>query len=154
MLRRAIDNLLANVRVHTPGTTTGVISVAGSADGERVRVEVSDDGPGVPSAMLPHIFERFYRAGAASARPGSGLGLAIVAEIAAAHGGSAAAASRTPAGLRVTLDLSRLASGASAGSHASGSPPVVGAEGNGSVHGSRVRPGHASPHREVPRSRP
>jgi two-component system OmpR family sensor kinase len=120
LLRRAIDNLLANVRVHTPGTATGVISVAGSADGERVMVEVSDDGPGVPSAMLPHIFERFYRAGAASARPGSGLGLAIVAEIAAAHGGSATAASRTPAGLRVTLDLPRLASGASAGSHASG----------------------------------
>jgi two-component system OmpR family sensor kinase len=108
LLRRAIDNLLANVRVHTPGTATGVITVAGSADGERVLVDVSDDGPGVPPAMLPHIFERFYRAGAASARPGSGLGLAIVAEIAAAHGGSATAAPGAPAGLRVTLDLPRV----------------------------------------------
>jgi len=42
-------------------------------------IDVCDDGPGVPPDKLPHIFERFYRAGAHPGRPGSGLGLAIAA---------------------------------------------------------------------------
>jgi two-component system OmpR family sensor kinase len=128
LLRRAVDNLITNVRVHTPDGTVAVISATaspedpgdgsatgspqepedGSAAGPRAAIEVSDDGPGVPEARLPHIFERFYRAGAAS-RPGSGLGLAIVSEIAVAHGGRALATPNDPAGLRVTLDLPRLA---------------------------------------------
>jgi signal transduction histidine kinase len=68
-----------------------------------VTIEVSDDGPGVPPDKLPHIFERFYRAGAPSRRPGSGLGLAIAAEIASAHGGIAEAAPVSPHGLRIML---------------------------------------------------
>jgi two-component system OmpR family sensor kinase len=123
LLRRAVDNLITNVRVHTPDGTVAVIFAAGSSGdssegssegssggglaGSRVVIEVSDDGPGVLDDQLPHIFERFYRAGAAS-RPGSGLGLAIVSEIAKAHGGRARAASDDGAGLRVTLDLPRL----------------------------------------------
>jgi two-component system OmpR family sensor kinase len=103
LLRRAVDNLLMNVLVHTPGDTVGTITA--SAIGGRVTIEVSDDGPGVPPDKLPHIFERFYRAGARSDRPGSGLGLAIAAEIASAHGGTAHAAQVSPHGLRVTLTL-------------------------------------------------
>jgi len=106
LLRRAVDNLITNVGVHTQEGTAVVIRASGRAG--RVVIEVSDDGPGVPEDQLPHIFERFYRAGAAS-RPGSGLGLAIVSEIAVAHGGRALATSNEPAGLRVTLDLPRLA---------------------------------------------
>src|SRR5580704_7668086 len=95
LLRRAVDNLLRNVLVHTPGDTVGTITASGAAG--RVTIEVCDDGPGVPPDKLPHIFERFYRAADTwaprSARPpGSGLGLAIAAEIAAAHGGAATAA--------------------------------------------------------------
>jgi two-component system, OmpR family, sensor kinase len=103
LLRRAVDNLLMNVLVHTCGETVGTI--AAYEAGGRVTIEVSDDGPGVPPDKLPHIFERFYRAGARSRRPGSGLGLAIAAEIAAAHGGAAHAASLSPHGLRITLVL-------------------------------------------------
>ncbi|HEY2443897.1 MAG TPA: HAMP domain-containing sensor histidine kinase [Streptosporangiaceae bacterium] len=103
LLRRAVDNLLMNVLVHTPPGTAGTISA--SAAGDRVTIEVSDDGPGVPPDKLPHIFERFYRAGASSSRPGSGLGLAIAAEIASAHGGTAAAEPVSPHGLRITLTL-------------------------------------------------
>jgi two-component system, OmpR family, sensor kinase len=103
LLRRALDNMLMNVLVHTPADTVGAISASG--DGACVTIEVSDDGPGVPPDHLPHIFERFYRAGARSGRPGSGLGLAIAAETASAHGGTMQAAPVCPHGLRLTLTL-------------------------------------------------
>jgi len=103
LLRRAVDNLLMNVLVHTPAETAGAISAYGT--GGQVIIEVSDDGPGVPPDQLPHIFERFYRAGARSRRPGSGLGLAIAAEIASAHGGTACAAPAGARGLRITLSV-------------------------------------------------
>ena len=102
LLRRAVDNLLMNVLVHTPGDTAGTITAW--ADGDQVAIEVSDDGPGVPPDKLPHIFERFYRAGAPTTR-GSGLGLAIAAEIVSAHGGAAYAAPAPPHGLRIRLVL-------------------------------------------------
>jgi two-component system OmpR family sensor kinase len=106
LLRRAVDNLLTNVLVHTPAGTAGAISAYET--GGQVIIEVSDDGLGVPPDQLPHIFERFYRWGARSRRPGSGLGLAIAAEIASAHGGLAYAAPAgptAPRGLRITLSL-------------------------------------------------
>jgi len=104
LLRRAVDNLLTNVLVHTPASAAGTIIASGTAG--QLTIQVSDDGPGVPPDRLPHIFERFYRAaGARPARPGAGLGLAIAAEITAAHGGAADAAPVLPHGLRVTLTL-------------------------------------------------
>jgi two-component system, OmpR family, sensor kinase len=103
LLRRAVDNLLMNVLVHTPAGTAGTITAREA--GGHVTIEVSDDGPGVPPDKLPHIFERFYRAGARANRHGSGLGLAITAEIAAAHGGSVQAAPAVPHGLRIRLAL-------------------------------------------------
>ncbi len=103
LLRRAIDNLLMNVLVHTSGETVGTISA--SEAGDRITIGVSDDGAGVPPDKLPHIFERFYRAGTRSGRPGAGLGLAIAAEIASAHGGTAQAEAVSPHGLRITLTL-------------------------------------------------
>lgn len=103
MLRRAIDNLLANVAAHTPPETIATI-IATARDGS-VITEVSDDGPGVPASQLPRVFDRFYRGQAHGQRPGSGLGLAIVAAIAATHQGTARAAPNYPRGLRITLTL-------------------------------------------------
>ncbi len=103
LLRRAIDNLLANVQAHTPDGTVTTVTAACSDEG--VTVSVSDDGPGVQNTQLPHIFDRFYRPAGSSSRPGSGLGLAIVTAIAAAHDGKAEASLNEPHGLRVTLAL-------------------------------------------------
>jgi two-component system, OmpR family, sensor kinase len=103
LLRRAVDNLLANVRAHTPAGTVAMITAVDDHDG--VTIEISDDGPGVPAGQLPRMFDRFYRASAPSPRPDSGLGLAIVAAVAAAHHGAAEAALNHPHGLCVTLTL-------------------------------------------------
>jgi two-component system, OmpR family, sensor kinase len=107
LLRRAIDNLLANVRTHVPGGAAAAVTATGH-DG-MVTITVDDDGPGVPAENLPHIFDRFYRAASpgksAGTRSGSGLGLAIVSETANAHGGTAWASLKEPNGLCVTLTL-------------------------------------------------
>jgi two-component system, OmpR family, sensor kinase len=103
LLRHAVDNLLMNALVHTPADAACAISA--SASGGHVTIEVSDDGPGVPPDQLPHIFERFYRAGTRSGGSGSGLGLAIAAETVSAHGGTTQAAPVSPHGLRITLTL-------------------------------------------------
>ncbi|MFF3942122.1 sensor histidine kinase [Streptomyces phaeofaciens] len=88
-LHQVVANLLANARVHTPAGTRVVAAVEAREGLGTIRVR--DDGPGIPPALLPAVFERFTRADASRARAdqstGSGLGLAIVAAITAAHGG-------------------------------------------------------------------
>ena len=104
LLRRAIDNLLANVRAHTPRHTTAALT-ATQRNGA-ITIEVSDDGPGVPPAQLARIFDRFYRGGpGGNCPPGAGLGLAIVNAVAATHHGTAQASLNDPHGLRITLTL-------------------------------------------------
>jgi len=117
LLRRAIDNLLANVHAHTPDGAAATITAA--RQNGSVSIEISDNGPGVPAGQLPHIFERFYRAGAPSPRPGSGLGLAIVTAIATAHNGTAQAALNDPHGLRVTMTVP------ACGQHGPAGPPAA-----------------------------
>ncbi len=75
-----------------------------------VRLEVLDDGPGIPPDALPHVFERFYRVdGARSGRGnGSGLGLAIVRWIVQQHGGQVAVESRVGEGTVFTVTLPAL----------------------------------------------
>ena len=102
LLRRAVDNLLANVRAHTPGDTTATLTAA-QCNGS-ITIEVSDDGPGVPPDPLARIFDRFYRS-SPGRPPGSGLGLAIVNAVAATHNGTAQASLNDPHGLRITLAL-------------------------------------------------
>jgi len=100
---RIVTEAMTNAARHS-GATSIRVRLALS-DGEGLSIEVSDDGPGVAADKLPHIFERFYRAGTGGSRPGSGLGLAIVTEVAAAHGGTSEAAPASSQGLRVTLTL-------------------------------------------------
>jgi two-component system OmpR family sensor kinase len=103
LLRRAVDNLLANVHAHTPAGTAATVT-AELHGGDTITVQVTDHGPGVPDEELPRIFDRFYRGGART-DPGTGLGLAIVAATAVAHHGTIQATSNAPRGLCFTLTL-------------------------------------------------
>lgn len=88
-LRQLLDNLLANVRAHTPATAGADVRIETSEDGTAV-LEVADEGPGLSEEQRAKVFERFYRVDSSRSRDagGAGLGLAIVAAIAGAHGGS------------------------------------------------------------------
>jgi two-component system OmpR family sensor kinase len=106
-LRRVLDNLLGNVRTHTPPGTAATVRVA--ADGGTALIEVADEGPGLAADELEHVFRRFYRADPSRSREhgGVGLGLSIVAAIAEAHDGAASASTDAGGGatFRVTLPL-------------------------------------------------
>ena len=93
-LHQVIANLLANARVHTPAGTTVTASLA--TDGDAAVVTIADDGPGIPDALRPVLFERFARGdGSRSRATGStGLGLAIVTAVVEAHRGSVTVESR------------------------------------------------------------
>lgn len=79
LLREALSNLLHNAIRYTP--RGGQVTVKVRAAGAWARVEVVDDGPGIPPTELPHAGERFFR-GSNVRQPGSGLGLAIVRSVA------------------------------------------------------------------------
>lgn len=106
-LHRAITNLLRNAGIHTPAGTKVLTRL--EQNPQRIRISVSDDGPGIPTEHLAPIFERFYRADAARARQeaasGSGLGLSIVKSIAEAHGGTVSVRSAAGSGTEFTLTL-------------------------------------------------
>ncbi len=107
-LRQAVDNLLANVRAHTPPDAAVSVSVA--VDGGRAVVAVADTGPGMDAEVAERVFDRFYRADRSRSRSGpgpggSGLGLAIVAAIVEAHGGTATVTSTPGEGSTFTLAL-------------------------------------------------
>jgi two-component system OmpR family sensor kinase len=92
-LHQVLANLLANVRSHTPDGTTATTRLR--AENGTAVLEVVDDGPGIPAALRPHVFERFARGDASRSRNAgsTGLGLAIVQAVVAAHGGSVEVAS-------------------------------------------------------------
>jgi two-component system, OmpR family, sensor histidine kinase MprB len=72
------------------GAEASVGGRAGVATDE-VCFSVQDEGPGIPEADLPFVFDRFYRSTEARSMPGSGLGLSIVRQIAGIHGGRVSA---------------------------------------------------------------
>ncbi len=99
LLGRAVTNLLDNAAKYSP--PDGRVTVR-LVDGT---LTVTDSGPGIAPADLPHVFERFYRSTEARSRPGSGLGLAIVKHAAELHGGLVYASNSPAGGGQFTLWL-------------------------------------------------
>ena len=106
-LEQALQNVAANAIRHTPDG--GAVTLVAEPAGDRVRITVSDTGPGILPEHLPHIFDRFYKADAARAGTrvpsGSGLGLSIVRAIVVRHGGEIHASNRPDGGAMFTMVL-------------------------------------------------
>jgi two-component system, OmpR family, sensor histidine kinase MtrB len=100
-LERILTNLVANAVRHGG---TGV-RVTMTAAGDDVEIVVSDDGPGIPAAYLPHVFDRFSKGDRSRSADGSGLGLAIALEHAHLLGGTLSVESSEGAGAAFTLRL-------------------------------------------------
>ncbi len=102
LLHRAIENVVRNALHHSP--TGGEVCVAGDTWGNRLRLRISDQGPGVPPEALEKIFQPFYRGGK-TAGGGYGLGLAIAERVIAAVDGQIRAKNAEPGGLVVEIEL-------------------------------------------------
>jgi two-component system OmpR family sensor kinase len=104
-IRQVVDNLLANVRAHTPPDSPLRITLA--HDGSDAVLSVADSGPGMDADTRDHVFERFYRADPSRARAsgGAGLGLAIVSAVVQAHGGTVDVDSTPVKGTTVSVRL-------------------------------------------------
>jgi signal transduction histidine kinase len=113
-LLRIVDNLVANAVKFTPDG--GTVRLAARMNGGKAVLEVTDTGPGIPSAEQPDLFNRFFRGTNAIERavPGSGLGLAISQVIAEAHGTTIEVESTPGVGSTFRLALPRAAQVASA----------------------------------------
>ena len=105
LLRRMIRNLLDNALRHG-GARTEVKMRLQPIPGQRLRLEVSDRGPGVPHESLEKIFEPFYRLpGRGQWQGGTGLGLTLVRSIARHHGGDARCESHPGGGACFVVEL-------------------------------------------------
>jgi signal transduction histidine kinase len=103
-VRQALENVVANAVKHSPANGRVTIEVASAhrdaAAGAQVSIQ--DEGPGVPSELVPRLFERFGRSGSSA---GLGLGLFIASRVAQAHGGSLTLDSQPGSPARFTLWL-------------------------------------------------
>lgn len=108
-LERIVQNLVENAIKYTPSGGTVKISAGHDSKGQVV-LRIADDGVGIPSDALPHIFDRFYRADPSRSREqgGFGLGLAIVRRRVEAMGGNVEVNSKPDQGTSFTIKLRSL----------------------------------------------
>ncbi|AUA13233.1 Sensor histidine kinase MtrB [Streptomyces malaysiensis subsp. malaysiensis] len=112
---RRLDVILANLIGNALKHGGSPVRVSVRTEGDELLIRVRDHGPGIPEDVLPHVFDRFYKASASRPRSeGSGLGLSIAMENAHIHGGDIGAANSPEGGavftLRLPMDASRIAS--------------------------------------------
>jgi two-component system osmolarity sensor histidine kinase EnvZ len=101
-LKRAITNLVSNAARYGDN-----VVIRAATEGNWVRIEVDDDGPGIPASERENVFRPFYRIDhARNVDDGnSGLGLAIARDIAKSHGGEIALGESSMGGLRAIISL-------------------------------------------------
>jgi len=106
-LDQVLGNLVGNALRHTPAE--GWIRLQAESSPNGVRLEIRDEGQGIPPEDLPFIFDRFYRADKSRSRKGggSGLGLAIARELIRLHGGEISVKSELGKGTTFIIDLPR-----------------------------------------------
>jgi signal transduction histidine kinase len=103
LISQMLLNLVENgIKYGKPG---GYIRIAAKAAENKAQITVSDNGYGIPSESLPHIFERFYRVDKTRDRSGTGLGLSIVQWIVQAHNGGIHVESQVGQGTRFTIEI-------------------------------------------------
>jgi signal transduction histidine kinase len=107
-MHQVLTNLVANAIRHSP-PQTDVRLHASAAEPHRARIEVTDDGPGIPADEVERVFERFYRSDRARSADGggAGLGLAIARWIVELHGGTIRADPEWGTGCRMVVELPR-----------------------------------------------
>jgi signal transduction histidine kinase len=98
-----LANLVGNALKFVP-RDGGRVTLSVARDGQRANFSVSDNGPGIPSADVEHLFERYWK-GAGSKRDGAGLGLFIAKGIIDAHAGAIRVESSPPSGTTVRFWL-------------------------------------------------
>ncbi|POZ61489.1 DUF4118 domain-containing protein [Chromobacterium alticapitis] len=103
LIERVLVNLLENAGKYTPAGSR--IELAAQHEGDKVRITVTDDGPGLPANMEHKAFDKFSRGTPESTTPGVGLGLAICRAIIENHGGTIEAGNAHPRGARFSFTL-------------------------------------------------
>ncbi|HEY8206943.1 MAG TPA: GAF domain-containing sensor histidine kinase, partial [Myxococcaceae bacterium] len=103
-LTQVLWNLVGNGFKYTP--TGGKVELRAEALDEELRLEVVNDGPGIPDQQLPHLFERYWQGESANVQGGIGVGLSIAKAIVEAHGGRIGVQS-APGGNRFFFTLPR-----------------------------------------------
>ena len=98
LIAQVLINLVNNAIKNTQSGSH--INIRSEKDGDFVYVTVSDDGPGIPDSMKPHVFEMFYTidGNITDGRRGIGLGLALCKTIIEAHGGTITLRDNAPTG--------------------------------------------------------
>ena len=101
---QVLSNLIENATKYAPAGTE--IRVSARREGDEVRVEVSDQGPGIPPGAVSRLFEPFYRVSRGRSQPkGTGVGLAVAKGLVEAHGGRVWAENRPGGGARFIFTL-------------------------------------------------
>ena len=105
LIGQALVNLVENaLKYFEKGERDGRITLGVRRDGERVLIEVADNGPGIPVGERQRVVERFVRLEKSRTEPGSGLGLSLVAAVARLHKGEFRIEDNAP-GVRAVIDL-------------------------------------------------
>jgi two-component system sensor histidine kinase KdpD len=103
LMVQVIVNLLENAVKYSPENS--VIEISSTLDGEKIRVQISDRGVGIPTEDLTRIFDKFYRVQRPENVSGTGLGLSIGKGIIEVHHGSIFASTRAGGGTIITIEL-------------------------------------------------